>query len=182
MAIQTKVDDCPDIEANVRKFLVDRAASSHQTFLPFSVERVHKTDRMDITSYRTMYKLAAHSLNKPQPHFLQPIRTASKKTSSLSSHYDSSNKQHLLDGALLQTFYAEEMSLEKMSLEKNRKPWRRVIPVARRKPQDRVFFQQPKTKQDREQDLLQKDVPVSLPVRENSKGHRKMKPSFRGLF
>lgn len=126
MSIQAKVADCEDIEANVRKFLVERAASSHHTFMPFSVERVPKFYRTGITSYRAMmYRTVAQSMGKPQP-YLQPIHSNSKKLNRSTVQYGSREKQHLLDGAMFQTFYAEKMSLEKPTA-RPRKSQRKVV-------------------------------------------------------
>lgn len=73
MAIHAKVADSGDIEASVRKFLLDRAANSHQTFLPFSVERISVNDTKGVTSYRAMYRTVAQSLGRPYRQTLRPI-------------------------------------------------------------------------------------------------------------
>jgi hypothetical protein len=84
--IHTKVQECSDIGTNVRKFLVDRAAKSHQTFLPFRAEKVQLSlDKEGITSDRDMYKTAM-SIRNSTPTYMKPPRVFRKNIAILTMH------------------------------------------------------------------------------------------------
>lgn len=101
-----------DIELGVRKYLLEKAAQSQQTFLPFRVERVVEySPAGTIRDWRQMYR-PARGAGRHLKGYMRPLRsTDARRTMSqtMKDRPSAPGTAYLLDGAMLQTFYADRV-------------------------------------------------------------------------